>query len=168
MPFQLFKKSEQELEPAPQLVPPGGQVLKEGPLLATWYILYRLEEEAERARRYGRPLSVAVAAAPTMFVGDRLSPEALTAAIEAAQAAARSTDLLGWLAEDSFLMVMPETPQVDAEAAVSRWRNEMWLRSRSLGGQKWHIAVLPSPVGFDSAEAFVESIPDMLAQKEAA
>jgi len=168
MPFALFKRSEHEAEAVPQPRAAGAEALKEGPLFARWYAVYRLEEEMERARRYERPLAIAVATAPTVFVGERLSPELLHAATEAAQAAARSTDLLGWLSSDSFLMIMPETSPPDAEAAVSRWRNEMWLRSRRLGGQKWHIAALPSPIPFDSAEQFIRSIPEMLAEKEAA
>ena len=97
-----------------------------------------------------------------------MSAEALAAATEAAQIAARSTDLLGWLDGYSFLMIMPETTDVDAEAALSRWRSEMWLRSRSFGGQKWHIAILPSSVEFDSAEQLIQSIPELLTQREAA
>ncbi len=39
-------------EPDPQpLVAVGPTLLKDGKLLAQWYMLYRLEEEVERARR---------------------------------------------------------------------------------------------------------------------
>ena len=168
MPFRLFNKSEPDLKIVPQPAAPGPETLREGPLFAGWYLQYRLGEEMERARRYGRPLAVAIADAPALLPGERLSAEALAAATEAAQIAARSTDLLGWLDGYSFLMIMPETTDVDAEAALSRWRSEMWLRSRSFGGQKWNIAILPSPVEFDSAEQLIESIPELLTQREAA
>ena len=165
MPFLRFKRTEAEFPP---VISAGPELLKEGPFFARWYITYRLEEETERARRYGRPLALAVALAPRQFVVEQRRADVLAAATEAAQASARSTDLLGWLDGESFLMIMPETTPADAEAAVVRWRNEMWLRSRRLGGQKWSIAVLPSPVEFESAEQFTQSIPQMLEQREAA
>lgn len=163
--MRLFKKP--EVDPPAQPVAIGPDLLKDGPLFASWYLVYRLAEEMDRARRYGRPLAVAQAVTPSLSTV-RQDPEALAAATEAAQTAARSTDLLGWLGDDRILMVMPETTETDAEVAVSRWQNEMWLRSRKFGGLKWHITALPDPIGFDSAAQFIEQVTEESTQRKAA
>lgn len=163
--MRLFKKP--EAEPETQQATPGPELLTDGPLFASWYLVYRLDEEIERARRYGRPLAVAQALTPSLS-GVREDMEALAAATEAAQTVARSTDLLGWIGEDYMLMIMPETTEIDAEAAVSRWQNEMWLRSRSLGGHKWHIKALPDPVQFESAAQFLEATTEAGVKRKAA
>ena len=170
--MRLFKKpqTEPDVEQRPEqgtaLQPHSPETLKEGPVLARWYMLLRLEEEMERARRYDRPLSI-LSAVPALLPGEQLSQEAFAAATEAAQRAARSTDLLGWLENNSFLVIMPETSQVDMETAVFRWRNEMWLCSRGVNGKKWKIIAL-DPAGFKTAEAVIESAIQQLASEAAA
>jgi hypothetical protein len=125
----------------------GPHLLEENGLLARWYIELRLAEESERARRYVRPLA-ALAASPSVLPGERLPEEARLQAAEAAKAAARTTDLVGWTGDDRILVVMPETDAESARIAAARWRDEIWLRSRSSGGQKWDI------VTFDHGEKF--------------
>lgn len=163
--MRLFKKPEADLPAQPVAI--GPELLKDGSLFAAWYLVYRLDEEMDRARRYGRPLALAQAVTPSVSTL-REDPEALTAATEAAQTAARSTDLLGWIGEDRILMIMPETTETEAETAVSRWQNEMWLRSRKFGGLKWHITALPDPLGFESAAQFIEHVTEESAQRKAA
>ena len=63
---------------------------------------------------------------PTL--GHELDSVALETAATAARSVARSTDLLGALAEGRILIVMPETDKDGAAAAVSRWRGEMSMR----------------------------------------
>lgn len=162
--MQLFKKSQLEQETAPQ--PHGLETLKEGPLLARWYMFLRLEEEMERARQCDRPLSI-LSAVPALLPGEQLSQEAFAAATEAAQRAARSTDLLGWLDNNSILAIMPETSRADVETAVFRWRNEMWLCSRGVNGKKWKIIAL-DPAGFETAEAVIEAAIQQLSSEDAA
>ena len=170
--MRLFKNSQPEREGGPQpeqetaRQPYGPETLREGPLLARWYMLLRLKEEMERARRYDRPLSI-LTAVPALLPGEQLSPEAFAAATEAALRAARSTDLLGWLDNDSILVIMPETSQAAAEAVVFRWRNEMWLCSRGVYGKKWKIIAL-DPAGLETAEAFIEAATQQLASEDAA
>jgi GGDEF domain-containing protein len=167
----LFKKSAKpdvSVSSQPEPAPVNERVLKEGPLYARWYILHRLEEEMERARRYDRPVAVIMVATAPPIPGEARNAPALEAAVETAQAMARSIDLLGWYSGDSFLTIMPETTQADAEAAVSRWRNEMWLRSRAFGGQKWRVAALASSDQFASAEQFAQAVKEHLAVQEAA
>lgn len=139
MPISFLRRREESPEPEPQ--PPGPELLQEGPIYAQWYIRHRLEEELRRARRYHRPLSILVAR-PRVLPGELSSSLSIEVAAEAAQSISRSTDLLGWLSEDSFLIIMPETFGPATEAAVSRWRNFMWVRSRDKGGREWDVVAL--------------------------
>jgi len=116
-------------------------LLFDGPVLASWYTQYILEREVDRARRYGRPLSV-VMATPELLPGERLPREAYDNAVRAAADTARATDLVGRTDEGYLLMIMPETEPHDARTAASRWLDEMWRRSRAAGGKKWHIEAL--------------------------
>ena len=118
----------------------GRDLLLDGEIFARWYMEMRFEEEAERSHRYGRPLSVLVAT-PSVLPGETPAPKAVHAAAAAARAAARSMDLVGWIDERTILMLLPETAREEARSAASRWRNEMYARSRTEGGQKWEIRI---------------------------
>ena len=131
-------------------------VLTDGVLLAEWYILRRPDEELERARRYDRPLSVVVAE-PQLIPGERATALELEVAAAAARAAARSTDLLGWLGSDRILMIMPETSPLHARSAVFRWRNDMALKSRYIGGHAWRSKAIESPCSFETAEELLRA-----------
>lgn len=172
MKIPLFKRrvskqpaSESENEQTPRLEEAGKpeeppvehpEALRQGALLARWYVLYRLEGELARARRYSRPLSVLIGE-PVLLPGERVTAGESDAGATAAQAAARSTDLVGWLDEDRYIIVMPETVESDAEVAVFRWRNQMWLRSRHLGGRKWRIAAIENSVRYETAQQLIEA-----------
>ena len=130
-----------KLRAQPQVEPVGPDALKEGALFAGWYIINRLSEELDKAVRYGRPLSIVIAK-PRLLQGERPTSEAITVASEAAQSAARSADLVGWLGEDSLIIVLPETKENEANAAASRWRQEIEGRNRGRGGQQWQFRVL--------------------------
>ena len=74
MPFRREKRESSQLPPeeahdAPP--PPGPHVLFDGPVLARWFIVYRLEQELYRARRYGAPLTVLISD-PQLIVGERV------------------------------------------------------------------------------------------------
>ena len=120
--------------------PAGRDLLLDGEILARWYVELRFEEEVERSHRYGRPLSVLIAT-PTLLPGETAAPKAVHAAAAAARAAARSMDLVGWIDDTTVLMILPETAREEARSAASRWRNEMFTRSRNEGGQKWEIRI---------------------------
>jgi hypothetical protein len=165
MRLQLFKKPEPEPKAAPP--PESPELLRSGVLLTPWFILYRLDEEMRRARRYQRRLSVIIAA-PAVLPGERLAAEALYAAAEAAQAIARSTDLVGWIEGDRILTIMPETTPEEAKAAASRLLNEMWLRGRSMGGKKWSLAAIEDASAFETTEQLIFASADRLIQQKAA
>ena len=139
---------EEEVQPQPLPVT-GPALLREGPLLAPWYMVHRLEEEMERARRYGRPLAIVIAA-PALLPGEAPDADVVEAATAAALKVARTTDLAGWLENSGLLIIMPETSLEGAEAAASRWRSELYLRTRSVGGKKWAV----------QAEAFWRDLPN--------
>lgn len=135
----------------------GPRLLTDRGILSRWYVLFRLIEEIDRAGRYARPLAVMVAK-PDLLPGERLAPDGRAAAADAASRTARSTDLVGWLSDDSILIVMPETPQTDARTAVNRWQSEMWLHGRTRGGQKWSVIVLDQLEDFATLERFHASL----------
>lgn len=165
MRLQLFKKPEPEPEGTPP--PASPEFLKSGVLLTPWFILYRLDEEMRRARRYQRPLSIIVAT-PATLPGERLTAEALYAAAEAAQVIARSTDLVGWIEGDRIITIMPETNPEEAKAAASRLLNEMWLRGRSMGGKKWSLAAIENAGDYETTEQLILAATDRLIQEKAA
>jgi hypothetical protein len=139
----------------------------DGVLYANWYIMRRLDEELGRARRYQRPLAVALAA-PMLLPGEQPTALALEVAAAAARAAARSTDLLGWLGSVSILMIMPETPPGGARVAVFRWREDMRMRSQSVGGHKWRVVLIEDGWSFESADQLVRAATERLQGDEAA
>lgn len=131
-------------------------MLRDGPLLGEWYILYRLQEEMERARRYQRPVSVMVAA-PVLLAGQEASPVVFAVGAAAAEVSSRSTDLLGRLGRDTILVLMPETGRDEASAAASRWLSEIWLRSRNVNGPKWRAAAIDNVSEFETPAQVVEA-----------
>jgi hypothetical protein len=165
MTIPFLRRTEPEVTVGPRHA--GPDILRDGVLLAHWYILYRLDEEMERARRYRRPLSIMIAR-PMLLPGEQPTAVLLEVGAAAAQAAARSTDLLGSLGGDGILMIMPETGQADANVAVSRWRDDMWLRAQHVGGHKWRVAAIENPGGFETAEQLIQAATGQLGQREAA
>lgn len=145
----------------------GPQLLFDGQILARWFIEYRLTQEVDRAKRYHRPLSVLIAV-PTLLSEEKLIPAALDAAVAAAVLSARESDLVGWIGEDRILAIMPETSAEHAEVALSRWRNEMWLRSRGVGGQKWQLVMLDELMEFNNIITLDRTLKTRVEQQRAA
>jgi hypothetical protein len=128
-------------------------MLRTGALLSSWYIEYRLQEEIDRAHRYGRPLAIMLAS-PELLAGEQLSRAARDAGAESALRAARNTDLVGWWmgGDGQILIIMPETIADIAQVAAARWRDEMWLGGRAVNGPKWDIVLLHDPDEFKSRD----------------
>jgi hypothetical protein len=139
----------------------------DGVLYAHWYIMRRLDEELVRARRYQRPLAVAVGA-PMLLPGEQPTALVLEVAAAAARAAARSSDLLGWLGSVSILMIMPETPPGGARVAVFRWREDMRIRSQSVGGRMWQVVLFEDGGNLESADQLLRAATERLGGGEAA
>jgi hypothetical protein len=122
--------------------------LRDGPLLAEWFMQYRLEQEIERALRYERPLAI-LRARPELLAGERMSKAQRMIVAEAALEAARSTDLVGWAESgESILIVLPDTDPDMARVAAARWQSEMWRRGRLANAPKWDIRLMHDPDAF--------------------
>jgi hypothetical protein len=122
--------------------------LRDGPLLAEWFMQYRLEQEIERALRYERPLAI-LRARPDLLAGEHMTKAQRYVVAEAALEAARSTDLVGWAeAGESILIVLPETDPDMARVAAARWQSEMWRRGRMANAPKWDIRLMHDPDAF--------------------
>jgi hypothetical protein len=129
--------------------------LKDGPLLAEWFMQYRLEQEIERALRYERPLAI-LRARPELLSGERITKAQRIIVAEAALEAARSTDLVGWAESgESILIVLPDTDPDMARVAAARWQAEMWRRGRRSGVPKWEIRLMHDPDAFRPALGLV-------------
>jgi hypothetical protein len=165
MPKELPWRPMSQLGVSPHAL--GPKTLRDGVLLAHWYILYRLDEEMERARRYRRPLSIMLAR-PLPVSGEQPNALACEVGAAAAQATARLTDLLGWLGRDAILVIMPETGQADANAAASRWRNEMQSRGQPVGGHEWQVAAVENDDRFERPDQLLDCAAQHLARREAA
>ena len=140
MPLRF--KNRKEHEDAPQEAAAAGEAaLIENGLLASWYMDRRLLEEAERAQRYGRQLTL-LQAAPLLLPGEAAGAELLKAGISAARRIARTTDLLGWGSPSSLLIIMPETDMKGAEAAASRWQSDLYLKTHVAGARKWRVSAI--------------------------
>lgn len=136
----------------------GPHLFHDRGLLSGWFLAYRLDEEVQRAQRYGRPLAVMLAT-PQLLVGENVPDAAMAAAIEAAHATARNTDLVGFSPDgQSILIVMAETSAEDAQVAASRWQSEMWLRGRTVSGPKWEITLTHGADDFPNQEVLAEAI----------
>ena len=143
----LFREKRESGQPLPvEETPeaptePGPHLLLDGPVLARWFVLYRLDQELYRARRYGAPLTVLVSE-PQLITGERVRADGRAAAALAAAKSARSLDVVGWLDDSRIIMVLPMTDAPSARFAATRMRDEMWLLSYTHGGQKWQIRLV--------------------------
>ena len=152
-----LKKSRPAIAPPEPRRPDGPKLLFDRGILSRWFVLYRLIEEIDRASRYDRPLAVMVAR-PVLLPGEKLAPDARAIAAEAAARTARSTDLVGWLSDESILILMPETTPDSTRVALNRWKNEIWLHTRTRGGQKWDVIVLDRLDDFATLESLHASV----------
>ena len=146
---------------------PGPHLLNDGPLLARWFVLYELDKELRRAVRHERPLSIVVLM-PSPTLGYSLSEDSLARAAEAAQKAARSTDLIGWLPNNGILIVMPETDKDGAASAVHRWRDAMYTSTMRAGAVRWSVATSVNAWEYESAEQLLDALIAQLDTRKAA
>jgi hypothetical protein len=165
----LFREKRDNTPPPQEVAaePPavdGPHLLFDGPVLARWFVAYRLEQELYRARRYGAPLTVLLSE-PQLITGERVRRDGREAAAAAASKSARSLDLVGWLDDNRIIMVLPMTDAPSARFAATRMRDEMWLLSYQHGGQKWQIRLIDD---LDHIEALLIEQTASLDQAEAA
>jgi hypothetical protein len=151
MPSLRSRRRNPEADAEPQ--PEGPFIHREGLLLGREHILHRLADELERARRYHRPLCVAVGA-PALLPGEALTEEALATGVAALRKLSRRSDLMGWLDGKSILVIMPETTPPTAASAVFRWKNELFLRT----GRKWRSGVTEHCDKFETPDQILKAV----------
>lgn len=88
-------------------------------LYTDWYFRLRLEEEVERAKRYGTPFSVALIRALGLHQEQdaSLATEALR---EQVRSQLRRSDLLAYLKDGSLALLMPNTRRRSARMVTNR------------------------------------------------
>jgi len=106
---------------------------RETGLLAHWYVTLRGKEECERAARYRRPIALFLAeiapeADPKTIQGEL--PHQLTKNF-------RKVDIIGYLGNGRYVVLMPEADMAGARLAASRFRE-------SLKGVDIALAELPT------------------------
>jgi hypothetical protein len=153
MPGQGLRSDRRRPSPLPRQAQVACSLLTERGLLAGWYIEYRLNEEMERSRRRGYPVSVALLC-PVPLKDGGMSLMALAQAAAAARAAARITDLIGWLDQTDILVVLPDTDDAGAQAALARWRTQMGQHDR----HEWRVAALERASDYASVEDVVDAL----------
>jgi len=152
MPLFRDKREDHAEEQEAPPPPPGPQLLFDGPILVSWFVLYRLEQELDRARRYGSCLSILVAE-PQLIASERVSDTQRMAAAETANKSARTMDLVGWLDGMRIIIILPETDAASARFAATRFRDEIWTLSHAQGNQKWQISLVDD---LDEIEALLD------------
>jgi diguanylate cyclase (GGDEF)-like protein len=124
----------------------------------------RFGGELERARRYGRPLSVAMVDVDYFkrfndTEGHRCGDEALVRIGQALATGLRRSDVVGRYGGEEFLILMPETPLAQARDTVERLRRAVErLEIPGAHGSRQltlSIGVAAFPEQGDSAEALV-------------
>ena len=133
------------------------QVLLDQGVYASWYMLHRLGQEMERARRFGRPLSVMLVW-PAFTADEDASAAVLEAGAAAIQKQVKPTDLVGWFGDHGLLVVMPETPVKGAEATASRLRSRLFRKTSGAGGQGWRVRTAAMAPQHKTADAFLHMV----------
>jgi GGDEF domain-containing protein len=90
-------------------------------LLAHWYLAMRADEECARAARYDAPLALA-ALEPQEGSNEWALQGLLT---EWLAANLRASDLVGYIGNGRFLVLMIQTNEAAAEAVLTRLRNQV-------------------------------------------
>lgn len=150
----LVRVQRQASGQVPARAPAEGEVLTDRGLLRQWFILYRLDEELREAQRYDYPLSILVLS-PMITASDSTADARVRTGALAARAAARASDLIGWLDGDDILVILSHTDHGGALAAVERWREEMYAETAQIGVLKWLAATVDDARQFTTARALV-------------
>ena len=126
----------------------------------------RLNYELRRARRYVRPVSLCLVGIDRFEeVAIRIGQEAKSAAVDGAGkvllASIRDVDIAGRCREDTFGVILPETPRSGAEVAAERIRTK--LEKHVISGI-WQPFAITVSVGVAHFPEGVTELEDMFAQ----
>ena len=124
--------------------------------------------ELERARRFGRPLSLAYLDIDDFkLINDRFGhaqgDEVLRVVSSSVQEHLRATDLVARLGGDEFGVLLTETDQAGAQAAVAKIQDAML---RQMQGQAWLVTISIGVVTFvtppTSVDAMIRAADDLM------
>lgn len=94
---------------------------RETGFFAHWYLTLRCEEEAYRAERYSRPLTVVVVE-PSAWADSWLLHGQLT---DWLRRNLRASDIVGYLGNARFVVLMPEAERAAVDGVVARLRTDL-------------------------------------------
>jgi hypothetical protein len=110
-------------------------------------ILNRLEEEIDRAGRYGRPLTV-VCVAPQLLAGQTIPSQEMTGAATSVTDQLRFCDVVGTFQAGSMtaiLAILPEASQDDARPIAHRLATDLVRRSAGNQQRNWRSGIASVP-----------------------
>ncbi len=141
------------------------ELLRDGVLLAHWFITHELDKEMERARRHNRPLTVVVLRAAPGHLSTEQTDAAISGAAKTAMSISRTTDLISWLPDCGIMVVMPETDDQQARAAAYRWREEMYIRGWHVDAPRWELEQVIDPLQFADASTLITALTRLPARR---
>ena len=94
---------------------------RETGFFAHWYLTLRCEEEAYRAERYSRPLTLVVVE-PSAWADSWLLHGQLT---DWLRRNLRASDIVGYLGNARFVVLMPEAERAAVDGVVARLRTDL-------------------------------------------
>ena len=126
----------------------------------------RLNYELRRARRYARPCSLCLVGIDAFEeLGTHIGPEAKTAAVDGAGrlllGSIRDVDIAGRCREDTFGVILPETPRSGAEVAAERIRTRL---EKHVIASIWQPFTITVSVGVSFFPDGVLELEEMFAQ----
>lgn len=126
----------------------------------------RLNYELRRARRYARPLSLCLVGIDAFEeIGNRIGPEGKNAAVDGAGkvllTSIRDVDIAGRCREDTFGVILPETPRPGSEVAAERIRTKL---EKHVIPTAWQPFTITVSVGVSYYPEGVSELEEMFAQ----
>lgn len=123
----------------------------------------RLREETERARRYGRPLCVAVVDIDHFKVinddhGHEIGDNVLVEVVRVMEAQIREHDLCGRWGGEEFLVVMPETETANAIPVMERLRRAVADLKVTIGDRTLSVTVSLGMAELRADESYANAI----------
>jgi diguanylate cyclase (GGDEF)-like protein len=118
------------------------------------------EGEIERAKRYGRPISLAFIDLDNFKTvndkfGHKMGNEVLTTMADAFRADLRSTDIVGRFGGDEFAIMLPEAGASAAASAMSKLKDGVAV---AMGGNGWLVTMSLGLVTYEAAPPGLEEI----------
>lgn len=135
---------------------PAAQAASSRRILSEPEIREHLDEEAGRARRYGRPLIV-LCLVPQKLPGEVLQPGELESVADIVRTHLRQSDRVGALDTGALVAVLPETDSVGARVVAHRLSADLAIRSAGTHQRNWLPGVAESPAEGEDTSSLIDS-----------